>query len=361
MIREIARLACSFLPALVAALAAIGAVYALRCLFRRRPVFAHRYTFQRNLLILIIIAIGVVSVLLVLPMEENVRSGLMQLVGVLVGLAVALSSTTFVGNAMAGFMLRIVRSFGSGALIQVGDHVGRVSEQGVFHTELQTEDGILITIPNMHLVTNPVLLIPEEEPIISVTVSLSYDQNHHTVEAALCSAAKAAGLAHGFVQIVELGDDSVKYRCAGVLTKAISLSAARSRLCIGVLDALHSAGVEVVSPSFITRRSLATDEPVIPSEPGPDEERKVADSPPPHRLFDKARLAGSIAVLREEMSRVVAEEQRLAKELAASSTGTEERTGLERRLAECTARKERLGRQVATAEQDLVEQDDSLM
>ena len=44
-----------------------------------------------------------------------------------------LSSTTFIGNIMAGLMLRVVRSFRPGDFVHVGDYFGRVSEQSLFH------------------------------------------------------------------------------------------------------------------------------------------------------------------------------------------------------------------------------------
>ena len=36
---------------------------------------------------------------------------------------------------------------------------GRVTERGLFHTEIQTEDRDLVTLPNLYLVTNPVKVV----------------------------------------------------------------------------------------------------------------------------------------------------------------------------------------------------------
>jgi len=37
----------------------------------------------------------------------------------------------------------------------VGDYFGRVTERGLFHVEIQTEDRDLATLPNMFLVSQP--------------------------------------------------------------------------------------------------------------------------------------------------------------------------------------------------------------
>jgi small-conductance mechanosensitive channel len=100
-------------------------------------------------------------------------------------------------------------------------------------------------------VTNPVKVVHSSGTIVSTQLSLGYDQHHTEIEALLVEAAQASGLEEAFVQILELGDFSVTYRVAGFLSDVKQLLSVRSRLQASVLDMLHGAGVETVSPTFM--------------------------------------------------------------------------------------------------------------
>ena len=63
--------------------------------------------------------------------------------------------------------LRAVRNFRMGDFIRVAEHFGRVSERGLFHTEIQTENRDLTTLPNLFLVTHPVTTIRTSGTIVS--------------------------------------------------------------------------------------------------------------------------------------------------------------------------------------------------
>ena len=38
---------------------------------------------------------------------------------------------------MAGLMMRVVKGFGAGDFVSIGESFGRVSERGLFHVEIQ--------------------------------------------------------------------------------------------------------------------------------------------------------------------------------------------------------------------------------
>ena len=63
-------------------------------------------------------------------MGDTSRGQLLALLGLALTAVIALSSTTFVANAMAGLMLRSVKSFRPGDFIRVGEQSGRVTERG---------------------------------------------------------------------------------------------------------------------------------------------------------------------------------------------------------------------------------------
>ena len=119
----------------------------------------HEQRHRRYLVSLAIFFVGLLIIILALPISENLRGQLLSLIGIIISATIALSSTTFVGNAMAGVMLRSLRSFKIGDFVRVADHFGRVSEMGLLHVEIQTEDRDLMTIPNLFMVNQPTKVI----------------------------------------------------------------------------------------------------------------------------------------------------------------------------------------------------------
>jgi len=165
-----------FAPAVVAAAVLMtGLAVTSRVRMARRLKRSGGQDVFWQVLLLVLGVLGGVLVLLLLPLGDVVRGQLIGLSGILITGVFALSSTTFVANAMAGLMLRLVKSFRTGDFIQVGELMGRVTERGLFHTEIQNEDREQTSFPNLHLVTNPVVVVRSSGTMISPTLSLGYD------------------------------------------------------------------------------------------------------------------------------------------------------------------------------------------
>ena len=105
---------------------------------------------------ILIVLVGALAVAITLPIEDSLKGQIIGLIGIVLSAAFALSSTTLIGNALAGFMNSTVRNLHLGTLIKTGDNFGRVTKRGLFRTEIQTEDRNLTSIPNLFLATNPV-------------------------------------------------------------------------------------------------------------------------------------------------------------------------------------------------------------
>ena len=258
----------------------------------------------RQLLLLLFTGIACTLVLLLIPMSDTTRGQVLRLIGLVLTGVIAFSSTTFVANAMAGLMLRVVRSFRSGDFIRIGDPFGRVSERGLFHTEIQTEDGDLTTLPNLHLVSNPVTVIRSTGAIISAAVSLSYDLRHATIEELLIEAATQTGLQEPFVLVKDLNDYSVSYQVAGFLPEVKQLLTTRSNLRKNILDVLHSNNIEIASPALMIQRRQEDGSKIVP-------ETSASDSPPAQQgatetpeeiIFDKAEEAAKVESLKDEQT-----------------------------------------------------------
>ena len=246
--------------------------------------------FRSQIATVAILLLGLLAVIFVLPDESNSDLAF-SIVGLIVTGALAISSQSIIANMMAGLMLRSVSSFKPGDFIEVSDSMGRVTERGLFHTEIQTADRDLITLPNALMVSQPVRVVRGSGTIVSATASIGYDVSRHILEEHFVSAAESAGLIEPFVQVLELGDYSVNYRIAGFLEDPRSLLAARSNLRAKILDTLSEAGIEIMSPLYVARREASSD-PLLP--PVTAEQRKKFRRTAEDRVFDKAESAQEI-------------------------------------------------------------------
>lgn len=289
-----------FIPLLAVMVLTIGVVITFQWFMRRRVFASSGSRFRYQGISVLLTVVGIILVVLTLPVTEKTRSDLLSLLGIALTALVAISASTVVANAMAGLMLQLVRSFRTGDFIRVGDWFGRVSDRGLFHTEIQTEDSDLTTLPNTYLVTNPVTVVRSKGTFVSATVSLGYDIHHADIEAALLNAAKATDLDKPFVQVRELGDYSVTYRVAGFLSDVKQLVSTRSMLRVNMLDKLHEAGIEIVSPSFMYQRPQPDDTRMVPPQRIITADEAVEEVEPEEIVFEKAQRAENIEQLRAE-------------------------------------------------------------
>jgi small-conductance mechanosensitive channel len=286
----------SLLPLLVTATAVVVILGAINWLLRRRWHDNPDAQFRFQLIMLALSFAGLLAIIVAMPINDALRGQLLSLIGILLSAAIALSSTTFIGNIMAGIMLKAVKNARPGDFITVADLTGRITKMDLLHTEVQTEFRDLVAVPNHYMVTQPLHVVRASGTIIQAEVSLGYDVTHSRAAEVLCAAAEDAGLKDGFVQVRELGDFSVTYRVAGLLEDVTSLISARSRLRAAMLDALHTAGIEIVSPNFMNTRSLSEGQKFIPART-----RKTAtqtQSTAEDIAFDKADDAASLEKIR---------------------------------------------------------------
>lgn len=293
-------------------------------LFERRLASKPNRGFQRQLIMLALTLLATLVVIIVSPLSDAQKGQLISLVGLLLSAAIALSSATILGNAMAGIMMRAVRSFRMGDFIRVGEHFGRVSERGLFHTEIQTEERDLTTLPNLYLVTHPVKVLRSSGTMIHAEVSLGYDVSRQRIHKLLIEAATAAGLEEAYVHVRALGDFSVVYRVNGLLVDVKRLLSAQSKLKEMMLDHLHEGGVEIVSPSFMNQRPLRPEQVFIPRTLVHDAEGdSLLDTQPESLVFDKADEAESAEALKIRHEKMVQRLKQAEEDLKACVDETE--------------------------------------
>lgn len=285
---------CAIVSVLVAGL------FGLNLVLLVRPTLESRVRNQRRWLMLAVTLIVLVVLILLLPIPDDTIGKLLQVVGLAVTALITLSSTTIAANMMAGLMIGRVGAFRPGDFIRIfgptGETFGRVTSRGLFHVEIQSEERDLVTVPNSFMISHPVRTVRQDGTIVTCELSLGYDIPHGKIEVLLKRAAESVGLTDPYVQVRELGDFSVTYRVCGFLSDVKSLLTARSRLRASILDTLHGASVEIVSPTFMNQRRV--EQPVIAER----SRRSASDAAEfESKIFDKAEDAQRVERVREAL------------------------------------------------------------
>jgi len=266
-LQEIFAASLTLLPPL-AALFITAAIIALArmILFRDQTASARQESLGKRAVLVCIGVLGFAAIILSLPIEPEDRRQLLSLAGLLLSGAIALAATSFLGNIMAGLMLRSVKNIQTGDYIFVEGLEGRVSERGLFRVELQTPSRDLTSIPNMFLASHPVKVVQESGTIIHADVSLGYEVARQRVESLLEEAAARSELSDPFVLIRKLDSYSVDYRISGILEDVTRRLSVMSKLNGNVLDVLHEAEIEIATPTIMNQRPMEKDLRILPTK-----------------------------------------------------------------------------------------------
>ncbi len=294
----------SFVPALGTAGFTLLTLLAVNLWISRRQQDSSSSSTTYQFLRFLLLLLALVAIILLLPISDQTQGQVLSLVGVLLTAVIALSSTTFVSNAIAGLMLQNSNTIRPGDFIRVDNQFGRVTRRSLLQTQIQTEWRDLTTLPNILLINSPVTVLHREGTIISAEISLGYDIPYTQVEELLKQAATDAGLEEPFVLVQDLLDHAVAYRTAGFLPDTKNLLTARSNLRKKALAILHGHGVEIVSPSYMAQRAVDPKQKVIPERPVLHQGPQTLDDVPEERIFDKAEEAANLEDLREQLEQV---------------------------------------------------------
>lgn len=271
-------------------------------LFNRIKKDKESFRITKQSIAALIVLIGSITFIFSLPIEQSLKGQILSFLGIIISAAIALSSTTLLGNLIAGIMNNSMNRFKLGDLIKVGDLMGRVTSKNILHTEIQLEDSNFITIPNLHIASNPVKLTRKNNTVISTTVSLGYDVSQSKIFESLKNAATETGLNDPYVYITHLGDFSVSYKIHGFLEDSSKYFSTSSLLNSNVISSLHDNNIEIVSPTFMNQRQV-NDILFIPQKEIVRNEEKPEKSPE-DLIFDKATEAGAIEKKKEYLSEI---------------------------------------------------------
>jgi small-conductance mechanosensitive channel len=228
-----------------------------------------------NLLRLMIIAMTIVVVFPYLPGSD---SPAFQGVSIFFGVLLSLGSTTAVANVVAGIVITYTRAFQIGDFVRISDTEGKVIERTAFVTRIRTPKNVDVSLPNASVMSGKVINYSSQARQTGIRlhtgVTIGYDVPWPKVQELLIAAAIATKHIETdpapFVLQTSLDDNYVAYELNATTKRASLRPRIYSALHANILDAFHTAGVEITSPHYRAIRdgNEAAIAPVIPRPAG---------------------------------------------------------------------------------------------
>lgn len=190
------------------------------------------------------------------PYLPGAESQFFQGFSLFVGALVTLGSTAAVGNMVAGVILTYTRAFRVGDRVRIGDAFGEVEVKSLFVTRLRTDVNEEITIPNSQVLGGHVInysnAANRNELALKAQITIGYDFHWRKIDALLKLAAnQTPGIAPNpppRVWPTDFGEFGVLYELHAYTDRANQMGSTYAALRRSMLDVLHDAGVEILTP-----------------------------------------------------------------------------------------------------------------
>ncbi|MBW8469962.1 MAG: mechanosensitive ion channel family protein [Thiobacillus sp.] len=179
---------------------------------------------------------------------------------VLVGLMITLGASGIVTQAMSGLLLIYARALRKGDYVQVGTVEGVVTEVAPLATKVLNLRNEEITIPNAVLIASPIhnfsRLSESKGTLVSTQVTIGYDAPWRQVHQLLTEAALATPhfRTEPAPRVFQraLSDFYVEYEVIVSMDRPIERITALSALHANIQDAFNRAGVQIMSPHYLS-------------------------------------------------------------------------------------------------------------
>jgi small-conductance mechanosensitive channel len=183
-------------------------------------------------------------------------------ISIFLGLLVSLSSSSAIGNMMAGVVLTYTRAFNAGDRVKIADTYGDVLERTLLVTRVRTVKNVVVTIPNAIVlgshIDNYSTLAAETGLVLHTTITIGYDAPWRRVHELLIEAARATpGILPEpppFVLQTSLNDFHVSYQINAYAREPRGIDRVYSELHQNIQEKFNEGGIEIVSPGYTAVR-----------------------------------------------------------------------------------------------------------
>jgi small-conductance mechanosensitive channel len=223
-----------------------------------------------------------IAVLLFVP---GVDEKIIAFIGIGVGVLVSLSSTSTIGNAVAGLILHVSRPIREGDFVEIDGKLGDVVSIEYLFVHIRTIKDEVVSIPSLMVLNNKIINYSKlDNVIVHVTLTLGYDIDPGLVEGLLTDAAKntddVIDEPPAFIIVKSLNDHCVEYELNAYTNKPERLIQVASGLRRNILSEFAKRKVQIMSPTYVNISRLNPQERVIPdrvTERRGNESRNEAD------------------------------------------------------------------------------------
>ena len=171
---------------------------------------------------------------------------------------------------VAGIVITFTRAFKIGDRVKISNTEGDIIERSAFITRIRTPKNVDVSIPNAAVLNNHIINYSTQAEQIGLTlhtkITIGYDVPWERVHELLISAARATENIETepapFVLQTALNDFYVEYELNATTRRPNSKPQTYSDLHAHILTQFQSAGVEIMSPHYQSRRDGSA--PAIP-------------------------------------------------------------------------------------------------
>lgn len=216
------------------------------------------------------------ALILIFPYIPGSGSAAFQGISIFIGAIISFGSTSAISNIIAGIVITYMRPFQVGDRVKINDIVGDVVDKTILVTHINTYKNEDVTIPNANILLGNITNYSNNEEnkiILHTTITLGYDLPWQTAEKLLLAAANNTALIDKtpapFVLQKSLDDYYVSYELNAYTTHYKKMPLIYSEIHKNILDIFNDAGVEILSPAYMSARdgSLST----VPSQLKPED------------------------------------------------------------------------------------------
>jgi small-conductance mechanosensitive channel len=208
-----------------------------------------------RLLRLLVIAFAIV---VAFPYIPGSGSDAFKGVSLFLGVVFSLGSSSVISNVIAGYTMTYRRAFKRGDRIQIGEHIGDVTEVRQLVTHIRTPKNEEVVVPNSLILNSSVVnystLARQGQLVLHTTVGIGYETPWRQVEAMLLQAASnTQGILKEpapFVLQKALGDFCVNYEINVFCDNAQAMNRLYTALHQNILDVFNEYGVQIMTPNY---------------------------------------------------------------------------------------------------------------
>lgn len=201
------------------------------------------------------------SLVLIFPYLPGSGSSAFQGVSIFIGAIISFGSTSAISNIIAGVVITYMRPFQIGDRVKIDNIVGDVLEKTILVTHLRTTKNEDVTIPNANILIGNITNYSQNEEkkiILHTTITLGYDLPWQKSNELLLKAANKTQYVEKkpipFVLQTSLDDYYVSYELNVYTQKAKKMPFIYSEIHKNILEVFNEAGVEILSPAYISAR-----------------------------------------------------------------------------------------------------------